>query len=60
MAETHNKPSKVSAEAGQVLVEGPGGIIVSMTPDAAIETSDRLMKEGVRAQEQNGPPDNED
>jgi hypothetical protein len=45
----HEKPSAVSAEEGDVLVDGPGGVAISLTPEAAIETSDRLLEAGVSA-----------
>ena len=40
------------AENGQVLVDGPDGVAVSLTPDAAIETSERLLQAAVEAQGQ--------
>jgi hypothetical protein len=46
---THDKPSDVSAENGQVVVDGPDGVAVSLTPPAALETSDRLHKAAVTA-----------
>lgn len=45
-------PADVFAEDGEVMVEGPGGIVYSFTPDAAIETSDRLLSGGMEAQGQ--------
>ncbi|MGR6329192.1 hypothetical protein ACU5AX_09010 [Sphingomonas sp. XXL09] len=39
---THNKPSDVVAEEGRVLVDGPDGVAVALTPMAAVSTSDRL------------------
>ena len=42
----------VTAEHGQVLVDGPDGVAVSLTPDAAVETSDRLLEAAVEAQGQ--------
>ncbi|HEX2764290.1 MAG TPA: hypothetical protein VHM92_10690 [Allosphingosinicella sp.] len=36
-------PSKVSAQEGEVLVDGPNGFALSFTPEAAEETSDRLL-----------------
>jgi hypothetical protein len=39
----HTTPAEVSAEDGDVQVVGPGGIAYSFTPDAAAETSDRLL-----------------
>ncbi len=48
----HDEPSTVTAEDGVVLVEGPDGIAVSLTPDAAAETSDRLLRSAAEAQGQ--------
>jgi hypothetical protein len=39
----HKTPAEVSAADGDVQVVGPGGIAYSFTPDAAAETSDRLL-----------------
>jgi hypothetical protein len=39
----HNEPSFVEAEDGVVSVEGPNGVSVLMTPEAAEETSHRLL-----------------
>ena len=48
----HDIPSEVSAEEGQVLVDGPGGVAVSLTPGAAEETSHRLLFGAAQAQGQ--------
>ncbi len=48
----HDEPSMVTAEDGVVLVEGPDGVAVSLTPDAAAETSDRLLRCAAQAQGQ--------
>jgi hypothetical protein len=47
-----DEPSEVSAEQGEVIVDGPDGVAVSLTPDAALETSDRLLKSGLAARGQ--------
>jgi hypothetical protein len=47
--ETYNKPSEVVAYNGKVHVDGPDGVDVALTPDAAIETGHRLIEEGARA-----------
>ena len=41
--------SKVTAEEGEVVVDGPDGVAVSLTPEAAIETGERLQDSGVEA-----------
>jgi hypothetical protein len=39
----YDEPTRVEAEEGNVVLDGPDGVDVSMTPDAALETSDRLL-----------------
>ena len=46
------EPSQVEAEDGLVSVDGPDGVAVTLTPDAALETSDRLLHAGIAAQGQ--------
>lgn len=48
----HATPSEVTAEEGQVMLDGPDGVAVSMTPDAALETADRLLQEGLKGKGQ--------
>jgi len=50
--EPHDEPSQVGAEAGEVVVDGPDGVAVSLTPEAAIATSERLLDAGLTAQGQ--------
>lgn len=45
----YDEASQVSAEEGEVIVDGPDGVAVSLTPRAAVETSDRLLGAAVRA-----------
>jgi hypothetical protein len=40
----HGVPSDVNADNGEVQVDGPDGVSYSFTPEAADETSDRLLK----------------
>jgi hypothetical protein len=47
-----NEPSDVAAEDGQVVVDGPDGVAITLTPDAAVETSQRLLEGGLTAQGQ--------
>jgi hypothetical protein len=42
-------PSEVTAEQGEVVVDGPDGLAYSMTPEAAAETSDRLLEQAAIA-----------
>ncbi|WP_294394019.1 hypothetical protein [uncultured Sphingomonas sp.] len=44
--------SDVSAEHGEVLVDGPDNVAVSLTPAAARETASRLMEKGDEASAQ--------
>jgi hypothetical protein len=39
----HSEPSEVNAEQGQVIVEGPNAVAVTLTPDAAEETGRRMI-----------------
>ena len=48
----HNQPSEVVAEAGLVLVDGPGSAAISMSPDAAEETARRLIAAAAEARTQ--------
>lgn len=45
----YSDPSTVSARQGEVIVDGPDGVAVAMTPDAAAETSDRLLHASTQA-----------
>lgn len=47
-----DEPSEVDAEDGEVIVDGPDGVAVSMTPEAAAETSDRLFTGAAKARGQ--------
>ena len=46
------QPSEVNAEEGDVLVEGPDGVAVSLTPEAAEETARRLVNAAAEARRQ--------
>jgi hypothetical protein len=45
---THDTPSE-AAEQGQVHVDGPGAVAVSLTPNAARKAADRLAVAAVEA-----------
>lgn len=47
--EVYSKPSDVSAKDGVVNVDGPDAVDVGLTPDAAVETSDRLLEGAMKA-----------
>jgi len=39
----YSDPSDVEAKDGSVVVDGPDGVDVKLSPEAATETSDRLL-----------------
>lgn len=54
------QPGQAVAEEGLVILDGPGGIAVTMTPDAAAGTGQSLLDAAVIARTQRtqpGPPD---
>lgn len=51
---SYSEPSEVDVEQGQVIVEGPDGVAVTLTPDAAEETGRRMID--AAAQARNAPP----
>ena len=48
----YDVPSDVAAKDGAVTVNGPDGVAVSFTPEAAADTSDRLLDAAATAQGQ--------
>ena len=48
----YDEASDVGADAGVVSVKGPDAVDVKLTPDAAVETSERLLKGSMKAQGQ--------
>lgn len=48
----YDEPSEVSAEEGAVAVKGPGRVDVKFSPDAAEETSHRLLEGSMKARGQ--------
>jgi hypothetical protein len=48
----HDKPSEVKAVDGVVQVDGPDAVDVTLSPEAAEETSDRLLKQSFKARGQ--------
>ena len=53
--EIYDEPSTVRAEDGIVSVEGPDSVDVRMTPEAADETSERLLYGALKAKGQQVP-----
>ena len=47
--ELFDEASHVSSNDGHVLVDGPDGVDVAMTPEAAEETGNRLIEQAVTA-----------
>ena len=45
----YDDPSEVDAKDGVVSVKGPDAVDVELTPDAAAETSDRLLHGSMKA-----------
>ena len=45
----YDEPSDTTAEQGAVVVKGPDGVDVTLTPEAAEETSDRLLQGAAQA-----------
>jgi hypothetical protein len=50
--EIHDEPSEVKAEDGAVSVKGPGAVDVRFTPEAAEETSNRMLEGSMKARGQ--------
>jgi hypothetical protein len=47
----------VSAEDGEVILDGPDAVDVKVTPEAAEQTADNLIEGAVEARGQRGPKD---
>jgi len=43
MGKIYDTPSEVTVEDGNVALDGPDGVGVLLTPEAALETSNRLL-----------------
>ena len=50
--EIYDEPSKINVEEGVVSVKGPDAVDVKMTPEAAVEASDRLLHGALKARGQ--------
>ena len=48
----YDEPSDVVAEAGVVVVDGPDGVAVTLTPASATETGRRLQAKADEAEKQ--------
>jgi hypothetical protein len=49
MTSPYNTPSSVNHENGEIIVDGPDGVAVSLTPEAALITAGRLETEAIDA-----------
>ena len=47
--EVYDEASMVETDAGNVAVDGPDGVAVSLTPEAALETGQRLIEKSGEA-----------
>ena len=45
----HDEPSSVETDQGQVIVDGPDAVAVTLTPRAADETGRRLINKAAEA-----------
>jgi len=50
--ECYDEATKVSAKDGEVILDGPDGVDVKLTPEAARETSNRLWDGAAKAKVQ--------
>ena len=50
--ELFDEPTKVTVKDGEVILDGPDGVDVKLTPEAATETSDRLLYAAGQAKSQ--------
>ncbi|MDB5707556.1 MAG: hypothetical protein JWN66_4672 [Sphingomonas bacterium] len=46
----HDEPTKVTAERGEVMLDGPDGLALSFTPDAASKSASAMVEAANRAQ----------
>jgi len=56
-AYVYEEGGKAFAEEGQVMLDGPDGVAVSMTPDAAEDTAKELLRAALEARNQISPVD---
>lgn len=56
-AYVYEEGGKAFAEEGQVMLDGPDGVAVSMTPDAAEDTAKELLRAALEARNQISPGD---
>lgn len=49
----HNVPTKATAERGEVMLDGPNGLALSLTPEAAAKSAAALAEAATEAVRQN-------
>jgi len=54
----YDEATKVTAKDGEVILDGPDGVDLKVTPEAAEQTADNLVEEAVRARGQRRMKDN--
>lgn len=47
--EPSNEAFEIAAEGEHVVIDGAGGVAVTLTPQAAADTSDRLLSSAIEA-----------
>jgi hypothetical protein len=47
--EPHDVPTKATAEQGEVMLDGPAGLALSFTPDAAAKSAAAMAKAATKA-----------
>lgn len=52
----HDDAGQATAEQGIVMLDGPDGVAVAMTPEAARQTGEELLAAALKAEAQ-GPPE---
>ena len=52
----HDTPTNVTAEQGEVMLDGPEGLAVSFTPSAAAKSAAALAKAATRVDRQTRDP----
>lgn len=52
MTRAHDDPSDVESFDGHILVDGPGGVALTLTPAAAVAIGERLLEHAAIAVEQ--------
>jgi hypothetical protein len=50
----HDIPTKATAEQGEVMLDGPDGLALSFTPDAAAKSAAAMAKAATKAGRQSG------